>query len=280
MAPPPTELFIQPGVNLQPSDGERLKHFATLSRSSLLERWRSEPGQAVLQEWKRSGFDRATLERQVGKYYGQTDLRGIVLAGEDLTGRDLSHVDFFAADLHGADLSRSDLTETWLSHANLRGTRFDFSRMGGVLIDDADFDARTSFVGVDLNAVKFTLAVLLQDLAQGQQRIEHLKRRSPLLAWCLWITTDYGRSLGRWLAWCGAIILLFGLVFAGIPGLINKTGMVDGLYFSTVTFTTLGYGDIVPIGTLGKLLVLAEVAMGYLMGGLLVSVLARKVILG
>jgi voltage-gated potassium channel Kch len=44
------------------------------------------------------------------------------------------------------------------------------------------------------------------------------------------------------------------------------------LYFSVVTFTTVGYGDIVMTSTIGKLIVISEILLGYLMGGLLVGI--------
>jgi voltage-gated potassium channel Kch len=49
----------------------------------------------------------------------------------------------------------------------------------------------------------------------------------------------------------------------------------NGLYFSVVTFATLGYGDIAP---LGKILAVVEVLLRYLMGGLLIAILAGKVL--
>ena len=43
--------------------------------------------------------------------------------------------------------------------------------MNGVFLDNVDFDNRTSFTGVNINAINFTLAALLEDLALGQARI-------------------------------------------------------------------------------------------------------------
>jgi len=43
------------------------------------------------------------------------------------------------------------------------------------------------------------------------------------------------------------------------------TSRIDSLYFSVITITTLGYGDISPISPLGKLLTVTETLMGFIM---------------
>jgi hypothetical protein len=47
--------------------------------------------------------------------------------------------------------------------------------------------------------------------------------------------------------------------------------------FSIVTYTTLGFGDVVPITVLGEIVVSTEVILGYLTLGLLLAVLSDKV---
>lgn len=48
-------------------------------------------------------------------------------------------------------------------------------------------------------------------------------------------------------------------------------------YYSIVTFTTLGFGDVVPVNLAGQILVAIEVILGYLMLGGLISIFATKV---
>ena len=48
--------------------------------------------------------------------------------------------------------------------------------------------------------------------------------------------------------------------------------------FSFITFTTLGFTDISPISSIAKFLVILEVFIGYLMLGLLVAIISKKVI--
>ncbi len=49
------------------------------------------------------------------------------------------------------------------------------------------------------------------------------------------------------------------------------------VYYSVVTFTTLGYGDITPRTPLAATVVMIEVVVGYFMLGILISILATKV---
>lgn len=49
------------------------------------------------------------------------------------------------------------------------------------------------------------------------------------------------------------------------------------MYYSVVTFTTLGFGDIVPIGHFwARFFVVLEVILGYIMLGGLISIFANK----
>lgn len=50
-----------------------------------------------------------------------------------------------------------------------------------------------------------------------------------------------------------------------------------GLYFSVITFTTIGYGDLYPVGTFAKVLVGAESLSGAVLVALFVFVLGRRV---
>ena len=65
---------------------------------------------------------------------------------------------------------------------------------------------------------------------------------------------------------------MFDNQFYGING-----SFLSALYFSIVTFTTLGYGDIRPVAPFGQLLVIIEVLIGYICLGIFVFLLSRKV---
>jgi hypothetical protein len=54
------------------------------------------------------------------------------------------------------------------------------------------------------------------------------------------------------------------------------TGIYDAIYFSFVTWTTLGYGDIVP-SEASRVVVIAEVGLGYTLMALLIAALVRSI---
>ena len=54
--------------------------------------------------------------------------------------------------------------------------------------------------------------------------------------------------------------------------------VVRGFYFSLTTFTTLGFGDVAPSNDWGAIAISLEVLSGYVMFGVLLTMLARKIV--
>jgi len=82
------------------------------------------------------------------------------------------------------------------------------------------------------------------------------------------------------LAVTGLVInLIFAVIFyvnyLSFEGL--NQNFFSAFYYSVVTFTTLGYGDIFPKGGWAQLLVIVEVVLGYVTLGVFVYLLSRKV---
>jgi len=272
------ENFIKANINLDKDDSE-INKLISLDKISLQKRWETPYGQNIISKWKESNFDRAVLDELVGKYYNQTDLRGISLLGLDLKSKNLSNIDFFAANLERADFSKANLANTWLSESNIKAAKFDWAILDNCLLDNVQFDRQTSFVGVNLSTINFTLAALLQDLAINQQRIKNLEETQPRLATVLRLSCDYGRSFSKFFTWVAVVVVLFAVLYSIIPNTLSQpNNFLNSLYFSFVTFTTLGFGDISPISSIAKFLVILEVFIGYLMLGLLVAIISKKVI--
>lgn len=251
-----------------------------LDRKVLIERWLSTEGKQIISAWKTAGFDKAAI--RIGKLNGKFDLRGIPLPKENLKQKDLSDCDLFAADLRRADLYNADLRCSYLSESNFEGATLSWIKVDKTLMDNVKFDRTTDLVGIDLNGINTNFAFHFLAEARDQQRIAELNERHPYFARLLWATCDYGRSVWRWSVWTIGTILLFGIIFSLFPWILHHpegvTHRSDGLYFSIITFTTLGYGDVYPANALAKALVSVEVVLGYLMGGVFIAILTKRLL--
>lgn len=65
------------------------------------------------------------------------------------------------------------------------------------------------------------------------------------------------------------IVLIFGIIFYLFDSLSTnimdpnkEVSMIDYLYFSLVTFSTIGYGEIIPTGIAGKVIIMIESCIG------------------
>jgi Ion channel len=119
---------------------------------------------------------------------------------------------------------------------------------------------------------------------ERQRRILLLQRNvfAASLYWLWQITSNYGESLGRWAATCLLVIMTFAMAY-GIFDIVASTGtssrslrMFDYVYFSVITFTTLGYGDLHPIGIFGQAMACLEVLAGFIMFGVLLSFVGNR----
>jgi hypothetical protein len=124
---------------------------------------------------------------------------------------------------------------------------------------------------------RFKLFVQDQDYLEESMETSWGKRRYVL--W--WLLANCGRSLGRWVNWCVLIAVLFAW-FYQLLGVEQFSTVNLGfsfpslIYYSIVTFTTLGFGDFVPITRIAAMFVAAEVIFGYIMLGGLISILSGK----
>lgn len=87
-------------------------------------------------------------------------------------------------------------------------------------------------------------------------------------------------ALGLVLVLFIAIVVSFGAIYRDSDAILDGNGLPactirDALYFSTVTLTTLGYGDYAPVGS-GRSLVMWELATGLLYLILVVPVVASR----
>lgn len=127
------------------------------------------------------------------------------------------------------------------------------------------------------------------------ERVVHPGGREEIWRW----TTGYGSNPRRVVATSAAVIVGCALLYPLTGGIQETAGgatitytiedpeavpeqyllfvFFKSLYFSTVTFATLGYGDIQPVGTVARAIAGSEALLGQLLLALFVFVLTRTV---
>ncbi|MGQ4557176.1 pentapeptide repeat-containing protein [Halobellus sp. GM3] len=232
-----------------------------------------------------------------------TDLRGVNLEGAILTN----------GDLRRATLENAHLNDAVLKDVHIDGT----TTFGELSVYERERADPVLGAKHPLLAAAWAYRQLQQvyrgnslpDLARRSYNREKDARRK--LAWS---TRDYPKAialeLSRWVMRYGnspyrifiaslGVITVSALLFPLTGGIQETQGeqvityaiddpteapqwwlvqvLFKSMYFSVVTFATLGYGDIQPIGTWARLLATVETTLGTLLSALLVFVLARLV---
>jgi uncharacterized protein YjbI with pentapeptide repeats len=221
----------------------------------------------------------ATLE---GANLADSDLNGLNLSGADLTNANLQRSDLNSADLRRSRMVHVDLRGARLSNADVRSADLRSANLGNAEVVGILYDRTTKFRGIRVETCFGSSR--FRRFAQDQDFIEEFKEAHPgyYRMW-LWLT-DCGRSMLRVVLWSSLLILGFGVIYfamgadafnisaAGLPWNLFTTS-----YYSLVTFTTLGFGDITPNTPLAAGVVMLEVLVGYVMLGIVISILATKV---
>ena len=104
--------------------------------------------------------------------------------------------------------------------------------------------------------------------------------RLVLQSWFAERLLGFGVRLRNYCLTAALTALLFTLInyhFSSSFGL-NIVTFVDALYFTTVTLTTIGYGDIVPTTIPGRLVVAGEGVTGFVLFAILASMIYRKIL--
>lgn len=231
----------------------------------------------------RTGFGSATFEaanlseiRAENASFTQAGMRGAVLrAGVFRDARireaDLTGADVVRADLRGADLERVNVDRASFDEADLRETR---------LIGLHGFESAT-WLGADLRDVNFVGAYLFRRFAMDQNYLAEFRGRGRWQSFVYqvwWLTSDCGRSVTRWAACTIALAVAFAGLYACVDvGYGDHETALSPFYFSVVTLTTLGYGDVLPRSVAAQITCIVEVICGYVMLGGMLAIFSNKI---
>ncbi|ACL05226.1 Ion transport 2 domain protein [Desulfatibacillum aliphaticivorans] len=230
----------------------------------------------------------------------KADLRGAHLQKADLGLAHLQKADLWEADLQKADLRAANLEETAVFGVKydrntlclgIRVSSCYGSAMFKAFAQHQDFLEELQTRRWDNERLKFKLGKKKFDLNNWGKALYNIWN----------IFADCGRTPWRWMGWSAIFMLCFALLYWPTPdcfpdwfsNFTSKHGasfqqtattfsedpltLGGALYFSVVTFTTLGFGDVVAANDMARLLVVLEVILGYVMLGGLISIFATLI---
>jgi len=244
------------------------------------------------------------------------DLRGSALNEARLRRAHLSQARLDGANLYNADLQNAwmlqvTLTGACLDWTNLRGVRGlraedcrpirasvpGFRSVKRMFQEADDRDAASAFA---LREKRQQRRDLWRGRGQWFRSLHGLRRFGQWLTHCLLETIcGYFENFFLPVVWSLAVILACGLAFSlgnGIepagrnPAAVSSSGETpvgeggvvridEGIYFSAVTFTTLGYGDFRPRPGVWRLVAGAEAFVGaFLLSAFVVTLAHRYVV--
>jgi hypothetical protein len=240
--------------------------------------------------------------------YSGATLRGADLSGADMEAAVLDRADLFDADLTGVRLYGAALGSARANEATTLDERCVYDPLGS---EDYDPDVDEAGPGPDPLTKAASTYEELEKLCAANALLDeqgrYFVRRQDIHTtqhrdegdWGHWLRARvsrtvvlYGESPFRVVAAAAAVIVGAALLYP--LGLLRDTAtgdlvtypppsepvalagtLLDSLYFSTLTFTTMTYGSFVPVGA-GRFLTMVETASGVILIALLVFVFGRR----
>lgn len=231
-----------------------------------------------------NGGDVTDLELNMAFFH----LEGARLTDLDLSGANLTRANLQKATLRRTKFKGANLTKAHLEDADLRDSVLDGCLLGHIRYTEDSFWWRgTVLMETHLNTAQYVDPVL-ERCARDQYYLYVLKYRNRynklfrIFFFLWWVTCNYGRSAWMWAGWSIGLVLAFAQLYymLGKESFQNPHlgwNMQTTIYYSVVTFTTLGFGDIAPKTQGAAWCVTGEVILGYIMLGGLISILATKI---
>ena len=243
----------------------------------------------------------------------ESTFSGATCCETDFEGANLERARFDDADLRDADLTMAAFDEVDFSDSRINGvTEFgEQVTYEARMREDADRDAREDALETTIRTYR-KLEELSQSNSLYAQASTYYRRAKDVRRQFNWREGNYPDALAaeasRWVAGYGSnpwrviftslgVILVTAVLYPLFGGLKETTGAeafytianpadaspgrvatvaLQSLFFSVVTFTTLGYGNIEPTTIVGRYIAGIEALVGGLLMALLVAVLTRS----
>jgi hypothetical protein len=227
------------------------------------------------------------------------DLSESELIGADLRGANLRGVNLSGTDLRGARLDHADLSDANLTDADITGARLSFANVEGANLTSMQYGdhkkMRGLFYGIRGLENSFGNALFVRD-AKDQDYLDTMEvmidklpdgkiKRLETQLFRIWGLIDYGRSLAKVTFYAFLIASIYSCLYTldmylewGLMDYSNSAqSWFTPFYYSIVTYTTLGFGDVTANNWIGEILIISEVIIGYFTLGLLLAILANTI---
>jgi len=227
----------------------------------------------------------------------------------DFSRADLEEADISVANLQECNFNDAFLKNSRITSSHLEGANFTNATLIGCQVRASVSDSATKFWNCKVSKFskkcEFTdfsgmsLGNLIIDPGTRQLLEYNIRRMNwddwykqckwykpwqwpvrNILVRTFWGMSDYGKSTLRIIGLFFGLAVIFGIVYRVWPELVQVNnggddtirGFVHTLYFSVVTMTTLGFGDIAanPNNWCGQLLLMVQVMLGYVLLGALI----------
>lgn len=239
-----------------------------------------------------------------------SDFHEAVVNGSIFDRADLSNSVFHAADISKCSFKYSNLKSTIITESKMLSTEFDVAIIDGTtLIWDCAFDLKTNFTGVGISDARIEpqLKSRFDTNIRRIWWIKNIKNRKEvlgsfvnvlktnplkLISWIIkageikfielfWWISDFGSSTQRLIKSVILVSFFFAGVYSLFPELTNgefgelelPLRFIRALYFSIVTTTTVGFGDISANSgsIISHIVIISHLLAGYtLLGALIV----------
>lgn len=243
-----------------------------------------------------SGSKLVGVDFSLSNLYG-ANLSNCILVGANFQGAHLGEANLSGSILNGADLRNAVMSLTNLENSSVisvkfnrwgvyRAIRLDGCYGSQIFIRFAhDQSYIEEFRGQIAARPRIEVKGKFHGFKQCVNFIKTMRSAKNTKFWPVYIPwlamSDCGRSFFLWLFWSLLIALGFGFIYTVCPNLIEITQReltaFTPYYFSIVTFTTLGFGDVLPNNIYGEIILTLEVMLGYIMLGGLISIFSTKV---
>ena len=237
----------------------------------------------------------------------RANLRNASMYGINLKGTNLFKADFENANLNNADLRNCNLLGSNLSNAKLKNVNWgkDYKVINEIeaekAYDNGDIEtAKEKYKEAEdiYRAIKISMQSQTLGTETGEFFIREMVSRrkqfdkfsgARIGSKIIQITTGYGEKLGN-IAFTIIGIIIACMFLYGIEGvsyqdkilgffsddfsLLSTIGNL--FYFSVVVYSTVGFGEMVPIGPIGKSVMIFEGIIGGLVLAILIIALYKK----